>query len=156
MVAALVLFRDNRHALLAIHIGMAGGSLLVGGSTLAYQMGWLDPAWWMVLVGLGLYIGYVPYNCVLFDRLVAALGSAATAGFLIYVADSFGYLGSVGVMLFKDFGSADLSWLEFFVSFAYFTTFVTLLGYAGSAIYFWRRTSPERLLQSPQAVEPSA
>ena len=48
------------------------------------------------MLGLGTYLGYLPFNCLLFDRLIAAFGSVANAGFFIYVADSFGYLGSVG------------------------------------------------------------
>jgi len=35
------------------------------------------------------------------DRLIAAFGSAANAGFFIYIADSFGYLGSVGALIFR-------------------------------------------------------
>ena len=52
----------------------------------------MSSATWMISVGIGLYFGYVPVNCVLFDRLIAAVGKVATAGFLIYVADASGYL----------------------------------------------------------------
>ena len=53
----------------------------------------------MILAGSGLYLAYNPFNAVLFDRLVAVSGRAANAGFLIYVADFSGYMGSAALLL---------------------------------------------------------
>ena len=136
LVALLVAVRNNRLALSLIHGAMILGAFIAIGATALYQMGMMDPAHWMVAVGLGLYIGYVPFNCVLFDRMVAATQSVATAAFLIYVADAFGYLGSVGLMLYKDFGSPELSWLEFFVSMSYVAPLVWGVAFFGSWLYF--------------------
>lgn len=135
-LAALMGIRDNRKALIAVHALMLGGTLLIGASTALWQAGVLGPAAWMVAVGLGLYLAYVPYGCVLFDRLIAAVGWVGTAGFLMYVTDAFGYLGSVGVLLFKNFGQAQLSWLEFFVAFSYGTAAFCSVCFAASLAYF--------------------
>ena len=62
---------------------------------MVFQAHLLSPLAWMILSGAGLYIGYTPFNAMLFDRLVAFSGWVANAGFLIYVADASGYLGSV-------------------------------------------------------------
>jgi hypothetical protein len=115
---------------------MLAGTALIGVSTGLYQAGWIGPAPWMILVGLGLYIGYVPYGCVLFDRLIAAVGFVGTAGFLIYLTDAFGYLGSVLLLLYKEIGYAELSWLDFFVGFSYFTSVTCTVLYAVSLGYF--------------------
>jgi hypothetical protein len=139
-LALVMRIGDNRKALLVIHALIGAGVVLVGGSTLLYQAGILDPAIWMINVGIGLYLGYVPFNCILFDRLVASVGIVATAGFLIYVADAFGYLGSVGLLAYKEFAEPDLSWLEFFVTMSYVTTFVCAAALAYSLYYFWRRS----------------
>jgi hypothetical protein len=139
-VAAIVFVKDNRRALLVLHGLMLAGALLIGGATLLFDAGLIGPVAWMVSVGLGLYVGYVPFNSVLFDRLIAAVGSVATAGFLIYVADAFGYLGSVGLLLTKSFAKPELSWLEFFRGMSYVTAAVTAVLYVVSAVYFARRT----------------
>jgi len=139
-VALLMGIRSNRAALMAIHAIMLAGAALIAGSTLLFQAGLIGPVTWMISVGLGLYIGYVPYNCVLFDRLIAAVGSVATAGFLIYVADAFGYLGSVGLLLYKNFGQAKLSWLEFFIGFSYVSAALCAALFTATALYFWART----------------
>lgn len=137
-VGLLMMVRDNQRAMLAIHGILVAGAALVGGSTLLYQVGLLDPAAWMVLVGLGLYVGYVPFNCVLFDRLIAAVGSVGTAGFLIYVSDAFGYLGSVGLLLYRNLGEADLPWLAFFEGFSYAVSGLCLVLFLGSGAWFHR------------------
>ena len=139
-VAVLVRFKDNRRALLAIHCLMIFGALMTGVATWLHQQGMISAATWMISVGLGLYLGYVPVNCVLFDRLIAAVGKVATAGFLIYVADASGYLGSVGLLLYKNFGQPTLSWLSFFTGFSYFMSGICVILFALSALYFHRET----------------
>lgn len=140
VLAFIMVFKDNRTALIVVHIIMAAGTALIGISTLLWQMEIIGPAPWMIAVGLGLYIGYVPYGCVLFDRLIAAVGSVATAGFLIYVTDAFGYLGSVALLLYKNFGHAELSWLDFFVGFSWATAIVCTTCFVISMGYFARKT----------------
>lgn len=141
VMAAIMLVRDNRRALLVIHAMVGGGCALVGLSTLAFQAHLLSPMQWMILTGSGLYMAYNPVNAVLFDRLVAVSGRVGTAGFLIYVADSSGYLGSVGVLLWRNFGSASLDWLQFFIVGAYVTGIAGTIGTLFAALYFLRRSS---------------
>ncbi len=38
----------------------------------------------MILVGLGLYTGYIPYNAIFFERLIAVFRMSGNVGFLIY------------------------------------------------------------------------
>lgn len=132
----LFLIRSNAKAMYSIHFIMLGGTLLIGISTLLYQWQYLSPVAWMISVGLGLYLAYVPYGCILFDRLIAATQFVGTAGFMIYVTDAFGYLGSVGLMLYKNFAQAHLNWLQFFVGFSYLSSLLCSLGFLISLIYF--------------------
>lgn len=138
-VALMMLVRDNKKALLATHALMAAGALLIFGSTLLFQLHVLGAMPWMIAVGLGLYLGYVPFNCVLFDRLIAATGSVATAGFLVTFADAFGYLGSTGLLLGKSLGQPKLPWLSFFQGSAYLGSLTCLALFGLSAVYFARR-----------------
>jgi Family of unknown function (DUF5690) len=141
LVGLALLYRiaDNRRALMAVHGVMAAGALLIGGATLAFDLGLVGPVTWMVLIGTGLYLAYVPYGCMLFDRLIAAAGAAGTAVFMIYVTDAFGYAGSIVVLLYKLLGQAELSWLAFFRGFSYVTAAVCTAAFLGSTWYFARR-----------------
>jgi hypothetical protein len=144
-VGAIGLVRDNRRAVVVVHLVILGGAVLVGGATLAHALGLVGPATWMIAVGLGLYLGYVPFNCVLFDRLIAALGSVANASFLITLADAFGYVGSVALLVTKSLGLVGdaLDWIGTFRTLAYATTaWVLALGLVALAVV--QRTAPAR------------
>jgi hypothetical protein len=138
-MAALILIKDNRRALLVVHAAVVLGFALLGASTLAFQAHLISPLIWMILAGAGLYLAYTPFNAMLFDRLVAFSGKVATAGFLIYVADASGYLGSVALLLIKNFAEVDLDWLQFFTLSAYATSLVGVVLVTLSGIYFARR-----------------
>ena len=139
ILGSLVLVRDNRRALMAVHAIVMVGALLIGLSTLAFQLGLVSPLPWMILSGLGLYLGYAPFNAMLFDRLVAASRRAGTAGFLIYVADASGYAGSVVLTLLRSLPGLALDWLHFFIWLAYASAILCLVMMAASACYFRKR-----------------
>jgi uncharacterized membrane protein YwzB len=139
-LASIYKIRGNRAALLGIHVLMAAGTLTIGAATVLFDLQLISGAVWMIALGVGLYLAYVPYGCVLFDRLIAATGAVGTAVFMIYVTDAFGYAGSVFLLLYKNFGGADLSWLEFFRGFSYATAGVCTLAFIASGLYFARVT----------------
>ncbi len=138
-LATVMAVRDNRRALMVIHGMIGAGFLILGLSTLAFQAHLLAPLPWMILTGAGLYMAYTPFNAMLFDRLIAFTGRVATAGFLIYLADASGYLGSVALLLWRNFGVVSLQWVSFFITSAYATAIVGGLFITLSAIYFQRR-----------------
>src|ERR1700761_9456546 len=140
-MAAVMAVRDNRRALMAILGLVALGFALVGLSTLAFQAHLLGPLPWMILAGSGLYLAYNPINAVLFDRMVAVSGRTGNAGFLIYVADSCGYMGSVAVLLWRNFGAGSLDWLQFFILGAYVSSADGVVLTIVAAVYFHRRTA---------------
>lgn len=136
IMAALMLIKNNKTALMVNHLVIISGMILIGFSTMLFQQGLIDPSLWMVLIGLGLYLGYVPFNCIFFDRLLAAFQYIGTVGFIMYVADAFGYLGSVGVLFFKEFGNSKMSWLGFMIHTGYITSVVGIFLVTASMAYF--------------------
>lgn len=140
-LAAIMLVRNNRRALLLIHFVIGAGALVIGGATLAFQWGFLGSASWMILAGGGLYMAYTPFNAILFDRMIAATREVGTAGFMIYVADSCGYVGSVALLLIRNFSTVQLDWLHFFEDTAYATALVCA---AGAVLSAWHFSRPQR------------
>jgi hypothetical protein len=141
-LAALVLIRDNMRALMTLHAVIFAGTALLAGATLAFQAGWIGPLAWTILVGTGLYLGYVPFSAMLFDRLIATLGQPANAGFLIYVADASGYGGSVGLLVYRSLAAPKVDWLRFFIECIYGVAALVALLTLLSALYFAARTLP--------------
>lgn len=144
VLAAIYAIRGNRRAVLLIHGVMLAGMLLLLGSTLAWQRGAISGIAWMSCVGGGLYLAYVPYGCVLFDRIIAATQVVATSVFMIYVTDAMGYLGSVGILLYKNFFASERSWLEFYQDAAIATSIAGIVGFLLSALYFSRKIPREK------------
>jgi ABC-type Co2+ transport system permease subunit len=68
----------------------------------------------MVLATTGLYLAYLPFNCIYFERMLATFQIRANVGFVMYIADAFGYLGTVLVLLIKEFYAIEYSWVSFF------------------------------------------
>jgi len=129
---------------------MTGGMILMGLSTLLFDAGTIGGFWWMTLVGLGVYLAYVPVGSVLFDRLIASTRAAGTAVFAIYLADALGYTGSIGVQLYKDFGRPSQSRLDFFKDFTYVLSVAGVVLLVASLAFFMRRgprRAPARLVQ---------
>jgi hypothetical protein len=151
VLTLLYVVKDNRRGLLLTYLIMGSGALLIGAGTLMFDAGMLGPRAWMITVGLGLYLGYVPYGCVLFDRTIAALKTVATAVFLIYVSDAVAYGGAVGVVLYKNLGQADISKLQFFRHFSYVTCVICTIGFAASGRYFLRRAREAAVPAIPRA-----
>ena len=152
-MGAIAAVRDNRRALMVIHAMVGGGFVLLGLSTAAFQAHLISPLAWMILAGSGLYLAYNPINAALFDRLVAVSGRTANAGFLIYVADSSGYMGSVALLLWRNFGQGAMNWLQFFIQGAYVTGVVGAGATAIAALYFRRRSAAVRhAMKAPVAT----
>jgi hypothetical protein len=141
ILAGIVWIKNNLTALLVNHYLILAGLILTGVSTLAFHVKIISPVLWMILEGFGLYMAYVPFNAILFDRLIATYNTEGNSGFLIYIADAFGYSASVGVLLFKNFAQPDLSWYNFFVNTSYAMAAVGSLLTVISIIYFKNKQS---------------
>ncbi len=128
IMGMLVLVRKNIRAFSLVHAVILAGFLIAGISSALFISGMMDGGLWMQLVSLGLYMGYIPFNCIFFERLIATFRISGNVGFLIYFADAFGYLGSVTVMLVKEFSRLKLNWSEFY---SYGVVIGSLLGIAG-------------------------
>lgn len=141
MMSLLVLVRRNMKAFRFIHLVILLGFLLTGISSLLFIYNIMNGAWWMQLVGLGLYMAYIPFNCIFFERMIAAFRISGNVGFLIYIADAFGYLGSVLVMLSKEIFHLQANWSSFYSGAALFCAVVGVAGTFFSLSYFNKKYS---------------
>jgi hypothetical protein len=136
IMGSIMLIKNNKTALMVNHAIIIAGMLLIGAGTFLFEQGMIEAPLWMVLIGLGLYLGYVPFNSIFFDRLIAAFKYVGTVGFIMYVADAFGYLGSISVLFLKESGYTKLSWLQFFIQGGYAISLTGALLITGSMVYF--------------------
>ena len=126
-LAGFFLIRNNYKAFQLNNVIIVFGFLLAAGATMAYRFHVLSPVGWIVTASTGLYLGYVPYNCFYFERMLAAYRVSGNIGFLIYIADAFGYLGTVIVLVVKEYIHIKYTWVDFFTGLFYVSAFAGIL-----------------------------
>ncbi|ARS38310.1 hypothetical protein CA265_00845 [Sphingobacteriaceae bacterium GW460-11-11-14-LB5] len=138
-IGSLSLIRNNIKGFWGTQYLIALGLILSGGSTLCFQFNLISPFWWMLLVGMGMFMAYTPIQVVLFERMIALFKIKANAGFFVYICDAVGYLGSVGLLLYKEFFMKNVSWAKVLMQFSYLLSGICLLLLVFVAIFFNRK-----------------
>jgi hypothetical protein len=115
LAGTMVLIRDNRRAFFAGLTLALAGAALVGVTLTGQHQETLSPFAFMVLHGVGLYLPYIAIHTTIFERLIAMTRDRGNIGYLLYLADSFGYLGYVGVLLAGNVLSPPKDFLTFFL-----------------------------------------
>jgi hypothetical protein len=106
------------------------------GATFLQMSGRMGPVSWMIIAGLCMYLPYMAYHTLYFERWIAHYRHKGNIGFLMSLADSFGYLGSTIVLLLRNFAAPEVGWLEIFRTGALLTGgMVSVLGFL-SLIFF--------------------
>ncbi len=141
----LILVKNNLKAFTLIHILIIAGCLTIGIATYLYQQQVISAANWMIFAGLGLYMGYLPNNAIFFERMIAAFRYKSNVGFVMYLADAMGYLGSIGVLLFKQFGNQHKSWATFFQQGMYLVALIGGISAIFSLIYFLQKARKQKV-----------
>lgn len=115
IAAAGILIRNNNKAFNAGMWLTAAGAVIIMFFTTLFNLKLISPVIWMVTSGIGIYLPYILFHCLVFERLVAVLNFKGNVGFLFYMADALGYLGSVTVLLLKEVIGFKQTWAHFFV-----------------------------------------
>lgn len=152
LMAASNLVRGRVPRLITLLAVMTLGMALIGAATLARARGWVSGQGWMLCLGLGAYLAYVPFSSFLFDRIMAATRFAGTAVFAVNLADAVGYCGSVGVLLLQNEWTRDGGRLAFFEAWSYLLSLTGCAGLGVATAYFWKRARavPRPGLRAPR------
>jgi hypothetical protein len=136
-IGMMILIKDNFIAFMVNHFMVAFGFIMAGIASYLFSTGGINAYYWMLFAGLGLYLAYVPFNALFFERLIATFRYTANVGFLLYISDSFGYMGSLSVLLFKEFGmSHDTLWSPFMATLIMGSSVLGVVGIIFSFLYF--------------------
>lgn len=135
-MSLLILIKKNLFAFSIIHVMIILGCVLAGVSTMMFDLKLISPITWMTMAGLGLYLGYVPYNAIFFERMIASFNYKSNVGFVMYVADAMGYLGSISILVVKELVKPGISWDVFFRHGLLVLSLVGTVGAVLSLIYF--------------------
>ena len=146
---ATVLIKDNRRAFFASLALCLCGLALCPAAVAAVWMQAINPFLFVTLVGLGLYLPYAAVHISVFERLLAVSRDRGTSSYLLYLADSFGYLGYVVVLVLKNLAGKSLTTQPETIRLVFLNlvAWIGLLGmvlFACAWAFFARRLSRER------------
>jgi hypothetical protein len=98
----------------------------------------------MVAYGIGLYLPYIAVHTTIFERLIAMTRDRGTIGYLMYLADSFGYLGYVAVLIARTAGAGMDDFLGFFLKLSWMIALACLVLLVPCWRYFARHPATKR------------
>lgn len=136
IIASISLIRNNLKGFRITYLVMAIGILMSGVSTFLFHLHILSPFYWMLFIGMGMFLAYTPVQVVLFERMFGMFKIKGNAGFFIYICDSIGYMGSVGLLLYKEFFMAHVSWAKVMMEFSYLLTGISFTLLFLSLLFF--------------------
>lgn len=139
-IASLVIIKSNKKAFQISTALMLTCMVLLGVVTNNFKNNATEPELWMILSGVFFYLPYLIIQIAFFDRIIAYLQIKANAGFFVYICDSLGYLGSVAIILYKEFAAAELNYLDYLMTYAFV---VAILGFLFIALQFLFFTSKD-------------
>ena len=138
IIALMILIRNNRLAFYSNHIITIFSGFLLLITTWLFSIQRLDPVLWMIVAGFSMYLPYIAFHTLYFERWIAHFKYKSNIGFLMSMADAAGYLGSTIILLVKNFGAPQISWIEFFKSTA-FVIGLLMICFAIFAMYFFKK-----------------
>ncbi|NQW78528.1 MAG: hypothetical protein HQ449_04360 [Chitinophagaceae bacterium] len=136
IIGSMIFIKNNKNAFFINFLIVFIGGILLLLSTLLFYNQLMSPTYWMIIVGFSMYLPYIAFHALFFERWIAYFKIKSNIGFLMYVADAAGYLGSTLVLLFKNFNSIQYSWVSFFTYSALITSIFIIVLSIANFLYF--------------------
>lgn len=148
IVASMIKVTNHRQVFFGNIYTFIGSGCLLLVMTQLFVHEIVSPALWMISTGFGLYLCYACFHTMFFERWIALFRYKSNISFLICVADSFGYLGSVSVLLYKNFYTRETDWLHFIVTAASVSGILIASLSVMMAVYFHSISRPKKELHT--------
>jgi len=137
LLSFMVMLKNNKKAFFVIHLIMLAGFAAMLISTHMYTSGTMSSFTWVLVQGIGLYISYIVFQSLYFERFIAAFKIKGNVGYFIYMSDFIGYLGSCVILIMKEFFEFKANWGDFFISMNYAVGVGGTVTVLISFVYFW-------------------
>lgn len=126
VIGSLAFIKDNLIGFRMTNLVIFTGILMSAVSTYLFQNNLISGFYWMLTIGTGMFLAFTVIQSAIFDRFIALFRLKANAGFFVYICESFGYLSSVGLLLYKEFFMKQMSWSHVLMQFIYLQAAVSL------------------------------
>lgn len=94
---------------------------------------------WLFLQTLCIDIAYLSFQTIFFERFIACFKVKGNVGFFIITIDFVGYLGTLALLLFKEFRAPHIDWTSFYNSMSVYIGVICCIAFICSIIYIIHR-----------------
>lgn len=94
---------------------------------------------WLFLQTLCIDIAYLSFQTIFFERFIACFKVKGNVGFFIITIDFVGYLGTLALLLFKEFRAPHIDWTSFYNGMSVYIGIICCIAFICSIIYIIHR-----------------
>lgn len=135
----MVFVKDNLKALSVLLGLIIIGMIVMSVISFGHRQIEMSPVTWLFVQSLCLYMAYLTFQTIFFDRFIACFRIRGNVGFFIALNDFLGYAGTVVVLVMKEFFSPDINWAEFYNLMAGYVGVICCICFVGSFFYLHQR-----------------
>lgn len=99
----------------------------------------LQPVTWLFIISLSLYIAYLTFQTIFFDRFIACFRIKGNVGFFIALIDFIGYIGTVTLLFTKESLDIKTDWFALFNHMACFVGAACTVLFSVAAVLIYKR-----------------
>lgn len=114
MFALLTFCKHNMKALLILMSFVILSCMVMTYISLFYASLNLSPVTWLFVLSLSLYVVFLTFQTIFFDRFIACFRIKGNVGFFIAMIDFIGYAGTVLILFSKEFFQIQTDWFVLF------------------------------------------
>lgn len=139
-IFGLLVFVRSHIRALSILYGLIIASMLAM-MVVSFGQDWLrlSVVSWLFLQSFCLYIAYLTFQTVFFDRFIACFKIRGNVGFFIVLTDFLGYTGTVVVLVLKEVVGLELDWASFYNGLAGCVGGICCVLFVASYVYLRQR-----------------
>lgn len=135
----MVFVKDNLKALSVLFVLIMSGMVVMSVVSFGQEQFRLSPVAWLFIQSLCLYITYLTFQTIFFDRFIACFRIRGNVGFFIVTTDFLGYTGTVVVLVLKEFCNPNIDWALFYNQLAGYVGIFCCILFACSFVYLHQR-----------------
>ena len=121
LFALLTIFRNNFHVIIGLLGLVVISCMVMGYVSYNHETLQLSTTTWLFIQSLTLYISYLAFQTIFFERFIACFKVKGNVGFFIAIIDFIGYLGTVLFLLVKGIlhRGTQTNWFDFYNDIAF-------------------------------------
>lgn len=139
LFGAMVWVKDNLKALSLLLVMIIICMIVMSVVSFGYDSLALSPIVWLFIQSICLYLAFLTFQTIFFDRFIACFKIRGNVGFFVVMNDFLGYTGTIAVLLMKELFSPDIDWSVFYNKMAGYVGIICCFAFISSLIYLHQR-----------------